>query len=156
MDHIQLSNHIKSIVGSSSQKKIDDRVAVTSISYFCSQAEPKITIDNYLNRIAEYTNCSPACFVVAIIYMKRLAQPITVLSVHRLLLTSLLIATKFHDDTFYSNEYWSRIGGLTLKDLNQMERVFLHHINYRLFVSHDEFCMNCNLIKIGHNYEFDI
>ena len=46
----------------------------------------------------------------------------------------MVIAAKFHDDKFYSNNYYSRLGGVTLKEMNLLERQFLTEIKYDLFV----------------------
>eukprot|EP01060_Flectonema_neradi_P002290 TRINITY_DN11385_c0_g2_i1.p1 TRINITY_DN11385_c0_g2~~TRINITY_DN11385_c0_g2_i1.p1 ORF type:complete len:149 (+),score=8.81 TRINITY_DN11385_c0_g2_i1:166-612(+) len=68
---------------------------------------PPISIEEYLNRWARYSYCSPETFVLAVMYIDRLSQMasvlITSLNVHRLLLTSLVIAAKVRDDVYFSN-----------------------------------------------------
>jgi hypothetical protein len=64
---------------------------------------PNISIEKYLERIFKYANCSPSCFVVAYAYIDRFIRqqpgiPITSLNVHRLLITSVMVAAKFLDD----------------------------------------------------------
>lgn len=64
---------------------------------------PGISIGKYLERIFKYTNCSPSCFVVGYVYIDRLIHrqpdlPVTSLNVHRLLVTSVMVATKMLDD----------------------------------------------------------
>ncbi|KAK8635795.1 hypothetical protein V6N13_004513 [Hibiscus sabdariffa] len=44
------------------------------ISVFHCLTRPTISIQYYLHRIYEYTNCSPSCFVVAYAYLDRFAQ----------------------------------------------------------------------------------
>ncbi|KAJ6339405.1 hypothetical protein OIU77_007385, partial [Salix suchowensis] len=73
------------------------------ISIFHGLTRPAISIQNYLERIFKYANCSPSCFVVAYVYLDRFAQrqsclPLDSLNVHRLLITSVLISVKFMDD----------------------------------------------------------
>jgi hypothetical protein len=45
--------------------------------------------------------------------MRRVADkvPIDGLTVHRLLLTALLVAAKFFDDDVYNNAEWAKVGG---------------------------------------------
>ncbi|OVA11305.1 Cyclin PHO80-like [Macleaya cordata] len=73
------------------------------ISVFHGLTRPTITIQSYLERIFKYANCSPSCFVVAYVYLDRFAQkqpslPINSFNVHRLLITSVMVAAKFMDD----------------------------------------------------------
>ncbi|XP_042477167.1 cyclin-U1-1-like [Macadamia integrifolia] len=64
---------------------------------------PSISISKYLERIYNYTNCSPSCFVVGYVYIDRLVHrhpnsPVVSLNVHRLLVTSVMVASKMLDD----------------------------------------------------------
>lgn len=73
------------------------------ISVFHGLTRPNISVQNYLERIFKYANCSPSCFVVAYVYLDRFAQkqpsfPINSFNVHRLLITSVLLSVKFLDD----------------------------------------------------------
>ncbi|MBA0583384.1 hypothetical protein Gohar_006449 [Gossypium harknessii] len=73
------------------------------ISVFHGLTRPTISIQSYLHRIYKYANCSPSCFIVAYVYLDRFAQrqpslPINSFNVHRLLITSVMVAAKFMDD----------------------------------------------------------
>lgn len=74
-----------------------------SLSIFHGVRAPSISISKYLERIFKYTNCSPSCFVVGYIYIDRLVHRhpdslVGSLNVHRLLLTSVMVASKVLDD----------------------------------------------------------
>jgi hypothetical protein len=75
---------------------------------------PPISIEAYVERLAKYTKCSPICFVFALNFMSTLAradaalQP-TTLNVHRLLLTSTMLAAKFTDDRYYNNAFYAKV-----------------------------------------------
>lgn len=79
--------------------KMKDTVVVT---IFHGSRAPSLSIKKYLERIFKYSSCSPSCFVLAYIYMDQYLQRmkfcITSLNVHRLLITSVMVATKFIDD----------------------------------------------------------
>lgn len=45
-----------------------------------------------------------------------------------------MVAIKFHDDEYYKNEYYAKVGGISLKEINQLELEFLNLIGYRLYV----------------------
>lgn len=46
---------------------------------------------------------------------------------------------KYNMDDYYDNKYYAKIGGLTLYELNDLERDFLIRIGYRLFISEAEY-----------------
>jgi hypothetical protein len=76
-------------------------------SAFRATARPDISVRSYMARIARFAGCSPACYVVAYVYLDRLlrrgrrgrgALAVDSYSVHRLLITAVLAAVKFMDD----------------------------------------------------------
>jgi hypothetical protein len=88
-------------------------------SAFRGRALPGIPVRRYAERIYRYAGCSPACYVVAYVYLDRLARGrrdagagedededeaavvgIDSYTVHRLLITSVLVAVKFMDDRY--------------------------------------------------------
>jgi hypothetical protein len=82
---------------------LNSRLQPQKISVFHGLTRPTISIQSYLERIFKYANCSPSCFIVAYVYLDRFAQsqptlPINSLNVHRLLITSVMVAAKFMDD----------------------------------------------------------
>ncbi|KAK8462739.1 hypothetical protein SEVIR_1G259600v4 [Setaria viridis] len=79
--------------------------AVAPASAFRATTKPGISVRAYMARIARFAGCSPACYVVAYVYLdrllrrgRRLALAVDSYSVHRLLITSVLAAVKFMDD----------------------------------------------------------
>jgi hypothetical protein len=58
---------------------------------------------------------------------------------HRVLLTATLIAIKYSEDTFYSNEYYAKVGGIQTNELNKMELEFLEKLDFKVYVSDKEF-----------------
>ncbi|OIW09237.1 hypothetical protein TanjilG_26450 [Lupinus angustifolius] len=74
-----------------------------SLNAFHGVRAPNISIPKYLERIYKYTNCSPSCFVVGYVYIDRLTHKyphslVISLNVHRLLVTSVMVASKMLDD----------------------------------------------------------
>lgn len=72
------------------------------ITVFHGSRVPALSIRQYIERIFKYANCSPSCFVVAYIYLERFLQQtngyLTSLNVHRLLITSFVLAAKLVED----------------------------------------------------------
>lgn len=74
-----------------------------SLNVFHGVRAPNISIVKYLERLYKYTSCSPSCFVVGYVYIDRLTHKhpdslVISLNVHRLLVTSVMVASKMLDD----------------------------------------------------------
>lgn len=74
------------------------------LTIFHGSRAPSLCIQQYLDRIFKYSCCSPSCFVLAHIYLERFIQQkkvhLTSLNVHRLVITSVMVAAKFIDDAW--------------------------------------------------------
>jgi hypothetical protein len=113
-------------------------------TYFHTNKPPNISIRNYLKRLHEYMKCSEESFIMAVIYMDRLVCResnivINEKCIHRLFLSSLVVAAKFFDDKFYKNLHYSKVGGISNNEMNVLEIQFLLLIDFELFVSTEEF-----------------
>lgn len=74
-----------------------------SLNAFHGVRAPSISIAKYLERLYKFSNCSPSCFVVGYVYIDRLLHKypdslVVSLNIHRLLVTSVMIASKMLDD----------------------------------------------------------
>ncbi|CAD8187352.1 unnamed protein product [Paramecium octaurelia] len=111
---------------------------------FHTNKKPQISIYKYIERIKMYSYCSNECFVLALIYIDRVQernQDVVINSycVHRFLLACLLMSIKYNDDDYYKNDYYSRVGGITLQELNTLEQELLTLLDYQLFVSQNQY-----------------
>lgn len=133
-----MSNNLSAMTGTGFASTCFDSVSV-----------PSIALQDYAARIRHYSNCSDSCCVLAFIYIDRALQnslkspcnrgknPTMVLrrtSVHRLFLTAVMLAAKFNDDEYCDNEAYSRIGGISLAELNFSELALLSLLEYNLRV----------------------
>ncbi|KAK6120084.1 hypothetical protein DH2020_046214 [Rehmannia glutinosa] len=112
---------------------------------------PSLSVQQYIDRIFKYSCCSPSCFIIAHIYLDRFIQRtnlcLTSLNIHRLLITSVMVAAKFMDDAFFNNAYYARVGGVTTAELNKLETKFLFGVDFRLHVSVQTFRKYCSVLK---------
>jgi Cyclin len=96
-----------------------------------------------LSRIHRYASCSNECFILALIYVDRLIQRnnflLTELNVHRVVVTSVLLAAKFFDDAYYNNAYYAKVGGVLVSEMNGLEVDYLFRINFSLHATPEEF-----------------
>jgi len=114
------------------------------MSKFHALRPPPISIQDYLDRIAKYSCCSEECFVLALIYIDRLIQCnpdflVNSLNVHRIIITSVMLAAKFFDDHYYNNAYYGKVGGVSNSEVNSLEIEFLFMVNFNLFVATEEY-----------------
>lgn len=109
------------------------------VTKFHALKAPSIGISQYLERIHKYASCSTECFILALIYIDRMIQGnnflLTKLNVHRVAITSILLAAKFFDDAYYNNAYYAKVGGVLVSEMNRLEVEFLFRINFSLHVS---------------------
>jgi len=111
---------------------------------FHATRDSEITIKFYLERVAKYTRCSEECFVLALIYLDRLLRKnknfsVSSLTVHRLMITGIMIGAKFFDDRYFNNAFFGKVGGVTRGEMNLMEIEFLRMLNFDIFVDTDTF-----------------
>ncbi|KAH9616024.1 hypothetical protein KSS87_014842 [Heliosperma pusillum] len=117
------------------------------VTIFHGTRAPTLSIRRYINRVFEYSKCSPSCLVLAYVYLLCFIQQtnsyVTSLNVHRLLFTCVLVAVKFLEDEHFDNSYFAKIGGISRTEMNNLELKLLSTLDYRLQVSVDTFDRYC-------------
>eukprot|EP00928_Gymnodinium_smaydae_P085042 TRINITY_DN6833_c0_g1_i3.p1 TRINITY_DN6833_c0_g1~~TRINITY_DN6833_c0_g1_i3.p1 ORF type:complete len:276 (+),score=31.11 TRINITY_DN6833_c0_g1_i3:60-830(+) len=111
----------------------------TKPTAFHSKRKVPGTFYDYMGRLYQYFQCSDACFILALAYMDRLGRNqadlnVNDLTFHRLMLTSLVVAAKYHDDVYYSNRYYAKVGGVSVKELGCLETAFLTCLSFSVHV----------------------
>lgn len=51
----------------------------------------------------------------------------------------MLLTSKLFNDTYYTNKYIAEVGGVTLANINDLERYFVEMVDYHLNVTTEEF-----------------
>ena len=91
---------------------------IDSFFFLPASALPLLSVGKYLERIAHYSECSDEALVMAFIHISRISHNkpgfhLNALSIHRLLLTAIMCTAKYFDDSYYNNNFYSKIGGGT-------------------------------------------
>lgn len=113
-------------------------------SAFCALTAPLITPVEYLRRLVRFCSSSRSAFIAAFFYLHKIAAVpdsqlhINSLNIHRLLLTAVLLATKFIDDVHHDNAHFAMVGGLVVEELNALEIHFLKLLQFKLTINFDE------------------
>ncbi|KAI4364601.1 hypothetical protein MLD38_020672 [Melastoma candidum] len=131
--------------------------AKDAITIFHSTRAPSVSIRQYLERVYKYSGCSASCFVLVYLYINRFLHrtrvSLTYLNVHRLLITSTLVASKFLDDVGYNNAYFAKVGGISTEEINRLEKNFLFNIDFRLHVTVEVFEECCLQLEMEADEE---
>ncbi|GLJ31979.1 hypothetical protein SUGI_0643690 [Cryptomeria japonica] len=109
---------------------------------------PDMSIQHYLERIFRYIHCSPSVFVVAYAYIDRLIQfhpqfKISSQNVHRLIIVTVMVASKFVEEINYKNSYYAKVGGFSKEEINRLEMDFLFLLGFKLQVTVNVFESYC-------------
>ncbi|PVZ98474.1 hypothetical protein BB558_005505 [Smittium angustum] len=62
-------------------------------------------------------------------------------SIHRLVITAVVVSSKLYSDVFYTNTRYAKVGGLSIRELNGLELYFLGLFDYNMFISSTEFAL---------------
>uniref|UniRef100_A0A1J3D2M7 Cyclin n=1 Tax=Noccaea caerulescens TaxID=107243 RepID=A0A1J3D2M7_NOCCA len=131
-----------------------------SVAVFNGLSRPEISIAHYLDRIFKYSGCSPSCFVIAHIYidqfLHRTRALLKPLNVHRLIITTVMLAAKVLDDRYYNNAYYARVGGVSTRELNRLEMKLLFTLDFKLQVDPKTFHTHCCHLEKHNSDAFQI
>nr|CCD15814.1 unnamed protein product [Trypanosoma congolense IL3000] len=112
-------------------------------SDFHSHRIPSMSIANYVLRIQKNGVFSGETLAVSLIlllkYSFATSHPVTYYNVHRLMITSAMLSAKLRDDEFFSNEYYSRVGGISVKEMNKLELGFCTVLQWDIWVEEHEY-----------------
>ncbi|GFZ18403.1 cyclin p2;1 [Actinidia rufa] len=90
----------------------------------------------------------PLVFVVGYVYIDRLVHRhpnslVVSLNVHRLLVTSVMVASKMLDDVHFNNAFYARVGGVSNSELNRLELELLFLLDFGVTVNSHVFESYC-------------
>ncbi len=111
---------------------------------------------DYIGRLKNFLHCSESCYIVALLYIDRIVQKhsnlkVTRLNVHRLYLIAMVLAIKFNEDNYYTNEYYSSVGGISCEEVNQLESEMLQLLKYDLVIHQKKY--DRYLQAVGNYYQ---
>jgi len=119
-----------------------------------------MSVEDFLKRCLYYSNAESSTFIIMLIYIDRLCEKngfiINSFNVYKIIFSSLLIAIKYHEDNLVDNNYYGKILGENLEEINILENKFCKLIDYKLFIDDEIFktyyndltsaidvCVNC-------------
>ena len=108
---------------------------------FSSKSPSKVSLEYFLGRIKKYSKIEGSTFIIILIYADRMCTTSGIIlnpyNIHRIILGCLLLAIKYNEDIYFTNEQYAKIGGVSLKELNCLEDFSIQLLNYNLYISED-------------------
>ena len=108
---------------------------------FTGKSLPKITLIDYINRIITYSDSEINTIICSLIYIDRInkIKAINEFNIHRIFFTAVLVSIKYNEDIIFNNDYYSKVAGVKLNEINKMELEFISLLDFNLYIDPEEF-----------------
>ena len=131
-------NYINSI---SVNEKIIINATNSQVKSLICMHKPEITINDYIKRIFKSEIIDEQNYDAIILhtvnllhYLKTKGIYLNCHSSHRILSTLIMLSSKIIEEYPYSNWYWATLCGVSLEDINIMERSLIQLLDYNLHI----------------------
>ena len=118
---------------------------------FSTKSPSKVTLLYFFGRIKRYSKIEESTLIIILIYADRMCTTSGIIlnphNIHRIILGCLLLAIKYNEDIYFTNEQYAKIGGVTLKEINDLESFSMDLLDYNLFISKDIYDKYYNYIS---------
>ena len=108
---------------------------------FSTKSPSKVTLQYFFGRIKKYTKIEKSTLIIILIYADRMCTTSGIIlnphNIHRIILGCLLLAIKYNEDLYYTNEQYAKVGGVSVQELNDLELYSIQFLNFNLFISED-------------------
>ena len=138
-------------------KKCNKNILLKS---FTNKNIPSINIKDYLLRLSKHAKVNESTIILILIYIDRICNMnhfiLTYFNIHKLILAAFILAIKYNEENYYHMIYYSKIGGVSLSELNNLESEYLILIGYKLFVNtqlYDKYYNDLMSLKYDDNNE---
>ena len=108
---------------------------------FAYPCRSEVTLKTYFERINRYSNIQQSTLIIILIYVDRMCITSGIIlnphNIHRIILGCMILAIKYNEDEYYNNEYYAKVGGVSLDEMNDLEDASFNLIDHNLFISED-------------------
>ena len=127
---------IEALINISKKKYLNKRFLHRTV--FNMKTIPLISVYDYLYRIMKYTKIKESTLIKALIYIDRIHKNkniiISYYNIHKLIFIAIVLSAKYNEDNPLNKKLYSKIGGITMKEFDNLEIKFCKYINYRLYI----------------------
>ena len=114
---------------------------LTLLKPFVSKQIPNISIFEYIERLLKYSKAFNELLIIVLIYLDTICAKhkinLNYYNIHKLFLAAFISAIKFYEDEYYSLNYYAKLGGISKKELINLEYEFLNLMDFQLFVKQE-------------------
>jgi hypothetical protein len=135
---VKFINTISNIIGNEKIIITENNLRVGSL--ICSH-KPLITINDYIKRIFKSELIDEENYDAIILhtinlihYLKTKGIYLNNYSCHRIISTLIMLSSKIIEEYPHSNWYWAILCGVSLEDINFMERSIMEILDYNLHI----------------------
>ncbi len=111
-----------------------------------------------MERIKKYSKAEDSTLILTLIYIDRLCDVAQIhlsdYNIHRyfmfkyrIILSNILLAIKYNEDDYYSNDYYAKVGGISLQEINTLEYELVKLLDHNLWVEEDFYYKYENYLK---------
>lgn len=106
---------------------------------------PPISLMGYLERLHTFLPCTEEEFIISAILLARIEKEfsvnvLTAWTCHKLILASIVVSIKMHNDTMCLQNSWAaQVGGITTEEMNFLERAFLSLLSFHTHIHLEEY-----------------
>ena len=108
---------------------------------FSTKSPSNVTLQYFFGRIKKYTQIEKSTLISILIYADRMCTTSGIIlnphNIHRIILGCLLLAIKYNEDVYFTNEHYAKVGGVSLEELNHLEYFSFLLLDFNLFISDD-------------------
>ncbi|KAJ3786329.1 cyclin-domain-containing protein [Lentinula aff. detonsa] len=122
----------------------NDRIPLQpeSLTRFHSRSAPGISILDYLKRIVRFTKVEKTCLLITLHYIDQICARVPLftlssLTCHRFIIAAVTVSSKGLCDVFCNNALYAKVGGISVGELNTLEREFLRMIEWTITCTRD-------------------
>lgn len=121
------------------------------VKLFMTKKRPNISIFEFIKRLYDYSQTSEDIFIIVLIYIERLKTNrkicLNYFNIYKLILAAFVTAIKFNCDDYYSLELYSKLGGVSQKELVSLEYEFYILLDFKLYVEEELFNKYDNYLR---------
>lgn len=126
-------------------KKLSLKNGKNDHSIFFMKNLPKISFIEYLQRINHYLKPEKSTILLALMYIDDLYSNsnsnmlISWFNIYKTFLAAFVVAIKFNEDDYDSNLIFSKVGGISLEEINKIELEFCKLMKFNFYVGMKSF-----------------
>eukprot|EP01060_Flectonema_neradi_P032758 TRINITY_DN528_c1_g1_i1.p1 TRINITY_DN528_c1_g1~~TRINITY_DN528_c1_g1_i1.p1 ORF type:complete len:174 (+),score=26.86 TRINITY_DN528_c1_g1_i1:67-522(+) len=127
-------------------KTNDEKSNSGDVTFYDAVTIPSVSILDMIKRWMKFSRTPNEVIIMAAIYIDRASSKglvVTSHSVHRVLLSALVVAAKYHCDRVHGNSHYAKVGGVAPTELNRLEATFIQDLEWELYIKPSEFESVC-------------